>query len=214
MGFNQKEVDQLLVECHRRCCICHRDCGVKMEIDHIEQRADSKDDSIENAIPVCFECHAEIHLYNDRHPKGRKFHPDEIRMHKKQWLDLCKNKPEIFIEPLKKSDVGPLHALIDELEFNKEIRANNNVNENGCRFETKQFDRIISEGYLSILHEDLAKCLMRTYRKMKKANTALDAFVNADCEKYYSKWEKELLKAIDAVDSLDECYDLLEKYLK
>lgn len=214
MGFNSDEVSKLLVKCHRRCCICHRFCGVKMETDHIEQRADSKNDSIENAIPVCFECHAEIHLYNDHHPKGRKFQPEEIREHKKQWLKICEKNPEMFIKPLQRSDIGPLHALIDELKFNKEIKTNNNVNENGCRFETKQFDRVLSEGYLSILHDDLALCLMQTYRKMKKANTTLDALVHADCERYYSAWETKLIHAINAVNSLDTCYNLLEKYLE
>ena len=28
--FPQKDVDNLLTACHRRCCICHRFCGVKI----------------------------------------------------------------------------------------------------------------------------------------------------------------------------------------
>jgi len=55
--FNQKEVEHLLAKCHRRCCICHRFCGVKIETDHIIQPKDGGDNSIANAIPVCFECH-------------------------------------------------------------------------------------------------------------------------------------------------------------
>lgn len=214
MGFKSDEVSKLLVECHRRCCICHRFCGVKIEIDHIDQRADSKDDSIENAIPVCFECHAEIHLYNPHHPKGRKFQPEEIRAHKKQWMEVCKKMPAIFVQPLQRSDIGPLHALIDELKFNKGIKENNNVNENGCRFETKQFDRVLAEGYLSILHDDLVTCLIETYRKMKAANTTLDALVRASCDRHYNEWGNRLIRAINAVDTLDNCYGLLDQYLK
>lgn len=73
MAFERDEVSDLLARCHRRCCVCHRFCGVKMETDHIIPTEDGGDDSIENAIPVCFECHAEIHSYNDSHPRGRKF---------------------------------------------------------------------------------------------------------------------------------------------
>jgi hypothetical protein len=80
--FPCKDVEILLAACHRRCCICHRFCGVKIETDHIEQAAEGDSDKIENAIPVCFECHAEIHSYNDKHPRGRKFTPDELRHHK------------------------------------------------------------------------------------------------------------------------------------
>jgi hypothetical protein len=31
MGFKPSEVDRLLVACHRRCYVCHRFCGVKIE---------------------------------------------------------------------------------------------------------------------------------------------------------------------------------------
>ncbi len=77
--FSQPDVDDLLVRCHRRCCVCHRYCGVKIEMDHIVPSAADGPSDVANAIPVCFECHAEIHSYNDQHPRGRKFRPDELR---------------------------------------------------------------------------------------------------------------------------------------
>jgi HNH endonuclease len=53
--FPQNDVDDLLVQCHRRCCICHRFCGVKIELDHIiPQSEPASNDDISNAIPVCF----------------------------------------------------------------------------------------------------------------------------------------------------------------
>ena len=119
MSFDRDEVADLLVRCHRRCCICHRFCGVKMETDHIEPRADDGPDLIDNAIPVCFECHAEIHSYNDQHPRGRKFTPTELRAHKEQWLNICKDRPEVLLASTHDGDVGPLQALIDELCFNE-----------------------------------------------------------------------------------------------
>src|SRR5262245_36596228 len=117
-SFPQKDVDDLLVKCHRRCCICHRFCGVKIETDHITPREQGGSDTIDNAIPLCFECHAEIHSYNDKHPRGRKFHPNELKTHKEQWLEICRNNPAIFLNANRNSDVGPLQSLIDELEFN------------------------------------------------------------------------------------------------
>src|SRR5580704_6958047 len=95
-GFDQVEVEGLLVACHRRCCVCHRWCGTKMEIDHIEQRADGGSDEITNGIALCFDCHAEVHAYNPRHPRGRKFTPTELRAHREQWLRLCDAHPAIF----------------------------------------------------------------------------------------------------------------------
>jgi hypothetical protein len=94
-------------------CICHRFCSVKIETDHILPAAEAGPDTIDNAIPVCFECHAEIHGYNDKHPRGRKFTPDELRHHKKQWLELCKTKPEMLLQATREAGVGPFQALID-----------------------------------------------------------------------------------------------------
>jgi hypothetical protein len=144
MGFDRNEVAELLVKCHRRCCICHRFCGVKMETDHITPKAEGGKDEIENAIPVCFECHAEIHAYNDKHPKGRKFTPEEIRGHKEQWLKVCETRPEVFTEP-SKYEVGPITALIDELDYN--AHASTELYGNFvCSFRDEQFRKAISAG--------------------------------------------------------------------
>ena len=33
--------------------------------------ADGGDNSVDNCIPLCFNCHAEVKSYNPKHPKGR-----------------------------------------------------------------------------------------------------------------------------------------------
>jgi hypothetical protein len=138
MAFPQAEVARLLAACHRRCGICHRFCGVKMETDHILPRAEGGTDAIENAIPVCFDCHAEIHSYNDQHPRGRKFRPDELTQHKLEWLRICCEQPEIFAATRRDTSVGPLQALIDELEFNLKV-AERSADEPACLFSVEQF---------------------------------------------------------------------------
>jgi hypothetical protein len=119
--FKQEDADALMVACHRRCCLCHRFCGVKMEIDHIIQSADDGAADIANGIAVCFECHAEIHSYNDEHPRGRKFHPEELRQHKEQWLKICAS-PVTFatVQPFE-TRIDLLQSLFDERELNIEV---------------------------------------------------------------------------------------------
>src|SRR5258708_29629332 len=134
MPFSRDAVSILLSQCHRRCCICHRFCGVKIETDHIIPIESDGSDDIGNAIPVCFECHAEIHSYNDKHPRGRKFLPEELRYHKEQWLKICKEHPEALVTSIRNADVGPLQALIDELEFNATVAAEGDFNKQGCKF--------------------------------------------------------------------------------
>lgn len=178
MSFPRKAVDELLVACHRRCCICHRFCGFKMELDHMEQRAHGGLDDINNAIPVCFECHAEIHLYNDQHPRGRKYRSEELRLHKEQWLELCRSSAAVLAALPLQTDVGPLQALIDELEFNTTV-ANQSISSSagdgkfGAPFEVAQFNRCISEGAVSLLETEVKDLLFRAYVAMKRANGLL-----------------------------------------
>jgi hypothetical protein len=171
-GFPREDVSQLLVRCHRRCCVCHRFCGVKIETDHIVQPADGVLDDIANAIPVCFDCHADIHSYNDKHPRGRKFTPDELRQHKDQWLTNCEKHPDLLVSKSASSDgdVGPLQALIDELEFNLLV-ATSHVR--GCPFREVQFDRAIAHGVLSLVDERLKNAVMTAYTYIGRTNMIL-----------------------------------------
>lgn len=175
MPFPRDAVAKLLVQCHRRCCVCHRFCGVKIETDHIIPAAEDGTDDIENAIPVCFECHAEIHSYNDKHPRGRKFTPEELRAHKDQWLNTCRDRPEVLVNAFREIDVGPLQALVDELEFNIAVADAESQGDLGCQFLQAQFLRAIQHGSIAILKDDVRTAIIDAYRAMGSANPAIAA---------------------------------------
>jgi hypothetical protein len=86
MSFSKDIVDMVLVASGRCCCICHKRCGVKIETHHIRPVSKGGDDSFENCIPLCFDCHAEVELYNDQHPRGRKFSENELQKHRNIWF--------------------------------------------------------------------------------------------------------------------------------
>lgn len=106
MTFPRKVVEDLLVASHRCCCLCHRYCGTKIEVHHIIPRSEGGQDTMENAIALCFDCHAEVESYNTKHPKGRKFSPSELKKHKEQWLKTC-SSIRISKEKGKASEVTP-----------------------------------------------------------------------------------------------------------
>lgn len=174
--FPQKDVDELLTACHRRCCICHRFCGTKIETDHMLPRDEGGQSSIDNAIAVCFECYAEIHSYNDRHPRGRKFRPEELRRHKEQWLETCRTRPDIFNAKFTTAEVGPLQALIDELEFNAEVASHTGPGF-GCLFLEEQFRRAISAGSIATLRDSLKRLLIEAYFAIGRANQHVSSAV-------------------------------------
>ncbi|MFW9917284.1 MAG: HNH endonuclease [Candidatus Thorarchaeota archaeon] len=193
MGFDRDKVAALLADCHRRCCICHKFCGVKMETDHIRPKDDGGDDNIENAIPVCFECHAEIHSYNIKHPRGRKFTPDELRQHKDQWLKICSEHPEILAQSYIRSDVGPLNALIDELEFNAMVAQIKETNLIGCNFQNNQFNKAVQLGSISILQDELKSAINRAYVFMGSVNQYIAAASNQTFRS--NAWAQEIDQA-------------------
>ena len=77
-----------LLWCDRRCCLCKKPCGVDIELAHIDQNIIGREiNEIDNAIPLCYDCHAKIGHYNDKHPKGNKYKPKELRSRREQVFE-------------------------------------------------------------------------------------------------------------------------------
>ena len=51
-------------------------------------RSEGGADSSDNAIALCFDCHAASGHYNPKHPRGTKFSPGELRKHRDSWHAL------------------------------------------------------------------------------------------------------------------------------
>lgn len=79
MSFPEKAKIEVLLRCKRYCCYCEEYKGRDIEIHHIIQKADGGEDTFDNAIPLCYDCHSEIGSYNPRHPKGNRFRVDELK---------------------------------------------------------------------------------------------------------------------------------------
>jgi hypothetical protein len=88
MAFDPAVVEDLLVKSARSCCLCRQFKGQKLEIHHIDQSADGGGDTADNGIPLCFDCHADVASYNDKHPRGRKYRPGELKRLRDDWFEL------------------------------------------------------------------------------------------------------------------------------
>lgn len=105
MGFPQSVADEVFVRCGRHCCLCGKYAGQKMELHHIKQVADGGEDTIDNCIPLCLDCHADVGAYNPRHPKGRKYTEVELKGHRDKYYALFSNMPN-RMEATKKQETG------------------------------------------------------------------------------------------------------------
>jgi hypothetical protein len=100
MSFSLSITQKSLIACGRHCSICHKFCGTKIELHHIKQRADGGEDSFENCLPLCFDCHADVMQYNPKHPKGKKYTVSELKKHRDNWyIKVEKSSGTIITDP-------------------------------------------------------------------------------------------------------------------
>ena len=85
MPFPQEVKIKVMVACGRSCVICHKFCGNNMEVHHIVAESDGGSNDFDNAIPLCFDCHAEVRQYDPTHPKGIRFTKEELVQHRNNW---------------------------------------------------------------------------------------------------------------------------------
>lgn len=96
MGFPADIAEKALLDCGRCCCICHKFCSFRIELHHIIQKSQGGEDSYDNCIPLCFDCHAEIKAYDPKHPKGRKYTESEIKEHRNRWYEKVSNQTDLI----------------------------------------------------------------------------------------------------------------------
>ena len=96
--FPRKATIQRLLWCDRHCCLCEKPCGIDIELAHIDN--DHANSNIENAIPVCYDCHARMGAYNDRHPRGNKLKIEEIKARREQIYEKYTRQ---YVAPLQYS---------------------------------------------------------------------------------------------------------------
>jgi len=88
---------KMLLWCERHCCFCGRKCTTNIEIHHIDQNPNNN--SFDNLVPLCFDCHGEIERYNPKHPRGSKYRHLEIKTRREQIYE------EHTIKYLRKVDI-------------------------------------------------------------------------------------------------------------
>ena len=159
MGFSQKVKEEALIACGRHCCICHKFCGTKIEVHHIKLESEEGTNTLDNAIPLCFDCHSDMTSYHFKHPKGTKYTESELRKHRDSWFK--KIKINIGTAPPKEiveTDKDVYNILVKILPWNGSI----------------QFIREISFSAFSFSQDDLNELNEFIYRCKNPAFEFID----------------------------------------
>lgn len=91
--FPNEVVQRALLWCGRHCCVCGKQCGLHIETHHIDPSGPGNQD---NCLPVCYDCHGALSHYDEKQPRGRRFHPDELKRRREQ---VYENHTRQFVPP-------------------------------------------------------------------------------------------------------------------
>lgn len=130
MPFPKTVREQALVNSGRCCCVCHKGPGIELEVHHIKQEADGGKNTLDNAIALCFDCHAAAGHYNNHHPRGTKYSPSELRSHRDKWWDWYSKNSNAPL-PNEVISVMPrkVRLWVDDRRSEAIIRVHNKSNE-------------------------------------------------------------------------------------
>lgn len=105
-----------LLWCDRHCCICKKPCGLDIEVHHIDQNGPEE---IDNAIPLCYVCHAQVGRYDDQHPRGTKWRPDALKARREQVYEEFTRHlvPPVHYEITQKLPSGPGRRRLPDVGF-------------------------------------------------------------------------------------------------
>lgn len=122
MAFPSAVREDALIACGRHCCLCHKFCGTKIELHHIKPRSDGGQDTFENCIPLCFDCHADMSTYDHKHPKGSKYTEGELIRHRDSWYEKVRASAGVFALPEHlKLDVNTFRKAVELLPWKGSI---------------------------------------------------------------------------------------------
>jgi len=79
----------------------------------------------------------------------------------------------MLLLPQRPLDVGPIQALIDDLQFNAALASRTSDDTMGALFLVTQFQRAIQEGVTSLLPDDVKKPITDAYATLMLANMYL-----------------------------------------
>lgn len=162
MGFSAEIRAEIFVRCARHCCVCHKPKGLNIEIHHIKPRHQGGTDTLENAIALCFDCHADAGHYFANHPKGSKLSPDELLKHKVEWFKIVSENK--ILEPKN--------------TFVELTVANRNFSGIFRPTFIKEITRYSDRNMYKRIYELLGKDLMEFVNELKESNKKRGGFID------------------------------------
>lgn len=99
MSFPRAVVDELLARTGRMCAICQE--RHNLQVHHIVPTSEGGSDATSNAIPLCPNCHDQVHSRRAPGRVTRLYSPEELRRHLERTIRLANKQEETAAENLE-----------------------------------------------------------------------------------------------------------------
>jgi hypothetical protein len=80
-------MDQLLAQTGRMCCLCRK--RHRVQVHHIVPEAEGGTDDVDNGIPLCPNCHDEVHAGHSPGRTTRAYTAEELRLHRARTIEFA-----------------------------------------------------------------------------------------------------------------------------
>jgi len=202
--FSEKVKTKCLLWSNRHCCICDKECGLDIEVAHIDPKGG---EVFENAIPVCYTHHAQIGRYITEHPKGNKYRIIELTKRREQIYEKYTRHlvpPLLFYIVPRMSDPRPFAYELPRVGF---VIENHGVN---LRIRLKVRIRAFLGGKEINIQTDPRKPYY-TEGITWNLNAGHNFFGNFSIDKKCVESKEDLILEVrvTAIDTYDRPHDLL-----
>lgn len=142
--FSDGIKNKVLLWSDRHCCLCKKACGIDIQVHHIVSKEEGGTSKIDNAIPLCYDCHAKVHY---RSIQGNSLKPAELVRRRDQIYEEFTHHlihpinilitqrggrifPDVGFEIKHAGSTYPIRVLVNIYSIigGKEIRFNNGEN--------------------------------------------------------------------------------------
>ena len=141
MPFSPSIKESALVASGRCCCLCHQFCGTKIEVHHILHESDGGENALDNALPLCLNCHADMMAYDANHPIGNKYSVRELKQHRDNWYNKITGNVGIAdISEIVETDKLVFKKILEILPWERSINFLRTNNFAGYSFDLSTLD--------------------------------------------------------------------------
>lgn len=116
---------------------------MKIEVHHIREESEGGDDTFDNAIALCFDCHGDMRSYDHKHPKGNKYSESELKRHRDNWYEKIKGNIGVADRPtVVATDKNVYEVLVSVLPWDGSMSFVRHNNFAGFSFELARLNNL------------------------------------------------------------------------